>query len=214
VRGLAGLGRIAAVAAVAVALVVGTVAVAPAVARPVVSSVVAIGDSIMDGHGVGVANSWPELVARANGWSITDLAADGDGFVTVGDDGTTIVDQVRRAIRLHPSTVILAGSSNDLGVDETRVEAAIDSAVASLRAALPRATIIAVSPVWNEDVFPAQLTRIATATAAAVQRVGGTVLSFRDPLRGHPELMQSDDVHPTVAGQLAIASRIAAAGLA
>jgi acyl-CoA thioesterase I len=217
VRGLAGIGRIAAVVAATAGLVAGAVAAAPAIARPVAASVVAIGDSIMDGHGVGVQESWPEVVARENGWSITDLAADGDGFVTVGDDGTTIADQVRQAIRLHPTMVILSGSSNDLGVDESTVEAATDRAVATLRAALPRAEIIAASPVWNESAFPPQLTRIATATAHAVRSAGGTVLSFADPLRGHPELMQADDVHPTVVGQRAIAAlvdeRLAGAGL-
>jgi acyl-CoA thioesterase I len=195
VLGLA-LTAAAAVAAVAVA------------AHPAARTVVAIGDSIMDGHGLTERQSWPEVVARDHGWRLTDLAADGDGFVTAGDDGTTFADQVRQAIRLNPSTVILAGSSNDLGVPETTVEAAIRSAVAQLRSALPSAQIVAVSPVWNEDAWPAQLQRIAAAVRTDVRAVGGSVLTFADPLRGHPELMQADDVHPTAAGQLMIAASV------
>lgn len=196
----------AAVAGVLIAT--GVAVVAPAVAHPAGKTVVAIGDSIMDGHGLERGQSWPEVVARTHGWALTDLAADGDGFVTPGDDGTTFADQVTTAIRLRPSTVILSGSSNDLGKDETQVEAAITTAIQRLRAALPHAEIIAASPVWREDPFPAQLTKIAAAVARAVRAVDGTVLSFSDPLRGHPELMQSDDVHPTAAGQLAIAALV------
>jgi acyl-CoA thioesterase I len=199
------------------AITAGVAVVVPAVAHPSGQTVVAIGDSIMDGHGLDDAQSWPEVVARTHGWNLTDLAADGDGFVTPGNDGTTFADQVTKAIKLHPSMVILSGSSNDLGKDETQVEAAITAAIAKLRAALPDAAIVAASPVWREDAFPAQLTQIANAVAHAVRAAGGTVLTFADPLRGHPELMQSDDVHPTAAGQLAIAAlveqRLESAGL-
>lgn len=196
----------AAIAGAAVAA--GAALVVPAVAHPAGRAVVAIGDSIMDGHGLDDGQSWPEVVARTHGWALTDLAADGDGFVTPGNDGTTFADQVTTAIRLRPSMVILSGSSNDLGKDETQVESAIAAAVQRLRAALPDATIVAASPVWREDAFPAQLTRIAAVVAKDVRAAGGTVLSFADPLRGHPELMQSDDVHPTAAGQLAIAALV------
>jgi acyl-CoA thioesterase I len=190
------------------AITAGVAVVVPAVARPSGETVVAIGDSIMDGHGLEVGQSWPEVVARTHGWNLTDLAADGDGFVTPGNDGTTFADQVTKAIKLRPSMVILSGSSNDLGKDEAEVEAAITTAVAKLHAALPDATIVAASPVWREDAFPAQLTQIANAVAHTVRAAGGTVLTFADPLRGHPELMQSDDVHPTAAGQLAIAALV------
>jgi len=205
-RRIRGIPIVALALALALALTGVAGAVAAAATPSTARTVVAIGDSIMDGHGLAERQSWPEVVARDNGWTITDLAADGDGFVTKGDDGTTFADQVEEAIRLHPSTIVLAGSSNDLGVAESTVESAIRSAVARLHAALPGATIVAVSPVWNEKSWPAQLTRIEAAVRDAVRAVGGTALTFADPLRGHPELMQSDDVHPTAAGQLAIAT--------
>ena len=170
--------------------------------------VVAIGDSIMDGHGLTERQSWPEVVGRDRGWRLTDLAADGDGFVQKGDDGTTVADQVRDAIRIRPDIVLLAGSSNDLGQPEAQVAAAVRGALHELRRALPSAEIVAVSPVWNETTWPAQLREIARTVHAQVEQVGGTVLSFPDPLRGHPEYMQSDDVHPTAAGQLAIATAV------
>ncbi|MGN6324377.1 SGNH/GDSL hydrolase family protein [Pseudolysinimonas sp.] len=170
--------------------------------------VVAIGDSIMDGHGLTERQSWPEVLGRDRSWDLTDLAADGDGFVQKGNDGATVADQVRDAIRLRPSIVLLAGSSNDVGQPEAKVAAAIAEAMQTLRAALPSVEIVAVSPVWNETTWPPQLRQIAKAVREQVEEVGGTVLSFPDPLRGHPEYMQSDDVHPTAAGQLAIATAV------
>ena len=44
--------------------------------------------------------------------------------------------------------------------------------------------------------------------------VGGHYLDIGQPLGGHPELMQDDDVHPTVAGQVVLAGTIQAAILA
>lgn len=210
-RTIGGRRILVATLAVALALALTAAAGVGAVALARTSdarTVVAIGDSIMDGHGLTQRQSWPEVVARDHGWRLTDLAADGDGFVAEGDDGTSFADQVRAAIRLHPSTVILAGSSNDLGMPEAQVESAIRSVTRQLHAALPDAQLIAVSPVWNESAWPAQLDRIAQAVRSAVHAVGGTMLSFPDPLRGHPELMQADDVHPTVAGQLTIAASV------
>ena len=101
---------------------------APAAAAPTGrSTAVAIGDSIMDGHGLQADEAWPVLIAEDNGWSLTNLAADGDGFARAGDDGTTFLEQVREAIALHPGVVVLSASSNDLGVSEAEVKVAMDA---------------------------------------------------------------------------------------
>lgn len=171
-------------------------------------TVVAIGDSIMSGHGLDADQSWPAVVARDNGWTLTNLAADGDGFVTPGNDETIFSDQVEEAIARRPQLVMLSGSSNDLGVPESAVRAAIDRAVTTLRRALPDAIIVAVTPVWNEKASPTQLDRINDDVQAAVQKAGGIYLDIGRPLLGRADMMQSDDVHPTAAGQLAIAAAV------
>ena len=55
---------------------------------------VAIGDSIMEGHGLDPGQAWPALLAQEYGWRLTNLASDGSGFVTPGNNGDTFADQV------------------------------------------------------------------------------------------------------------------------
>jgi acyl-CoA thioesterase I len=188
-----------------------TAGVPAAIASTGGSSAVAIGDSIMDGHNLDADQAWPVIIAHDDGWSLTNLAADGDGFVAVGDDGTTFLQQVREAITLHPKLVVLSASSNDLGVSEPEVKAAMVEAVDELHAALPNAQIVGVSAIWNENDLPPQLDQMGTDLKAAVSAIGGTYLDIGNPLQGRPDLMQGGDVHPTAAGQLVVAATVQAA---
>ncbi|GAB3394550.1 hypothetical protein GCM10027568_25370 [Humibacter soli] len=171
-------------------------------------TVVAIGDSIMDGHGLEPAQAWPAVVAGYNGWHLVNLATDGAGFVTRGNDGSIFADQVEEAVELDPSMVVISGSSNDLGVPESDVQESIISAMDMLRHDLPHATIVAVSPVWNEKEPPAQLDSINDDMESAVKSANGIYISIGKPLLGMPGYLQSDDVHPTVDGQLVIAAAV------
>jgi acyl-CoA thioesterase-1 len=204
---------------VAVSLAVGAVA---AVGKPTVVAhtteaspdgpvVVAIGDSIMEGHGLDPSQAWPAVLAQEYGWRLTNLASDGSGFVTSGNNGDTFADQVAVAARLNPSIVLVSGSSNDLGSDDTMIAGETAATIRALHAALPRAEILAVSPVWNDKNVPPQLDDIDLDVVRAVSAVGGRTLDIGQPLFGQPALMQSDDVHPTPAGQQVIAAAVAQA---
>jgi acyl-CoA thioesterase-1 len=163
--------------------------------------VVAIGDSIMEGHGVGPDQAWLAVLAREDGWRFTNLASDGSGFVTVGDNGDTFSDQAAVAESLHPDVIILAGSSNDLGVDDATLDRATTAMIDRLHAALPGTQIIAVSAIWGDTVPPGQMNTIDDDVAGAVTAVGGQYVDVGQPLSDRPDLMQGDDVHPTVSGQ-------------
>jgi acyl-CoA thioesterase-1 len=217
-------------ARVAAAIAAGTLVVAVSLAIGVVSAtgsptvvahttdaapggpvVVAIGDSIMEGHGLDPSEAWPALLAREYGWRLTNLASDGSGFVTAGNKGDTFADQVAVAVRLNPSIVIVSGSSNDLGSDDTMIAGETAATIRALHAAVPRAEIFAVSPVWNDKAVPPQLDSIDLDVVRAVSAVGGFTLDIGQPLYGQPKMMQSDDVHPTPAGQQLIAAAVARA---
>ncbi|HEY2556864.1 MAG TPA: SGNH/GDSL hydrolase family protein [Diaminobutyricibacter sp.] len=170
--------------------------------------VVAIGDSIMEGHGLDPSQAWPSLLARQNGWRLTNLASDGSGFVTAGNNGDTFADQVAVAVRLNPSIVLVSGSSNDLGSDDEMIAGETAATIRALHAAVPRAEIFAVSPVWNDKSVPPQLNSIDLDVVQAVAAVGGYTLDIGQPLSGRPGMMQSDDVHPTPAGQELIAAAV------
>ena len=170
--------------------------------------VVAIGDSIMEGHGLDQSDAWPALLAEDDGWKLTNLASDGSGFVTVGDNGDTFADQMAVAARLKPSVVLLSGSSNDLGQPDAQIARATTATVVALHKLVPSARIVAVSPVWNDTAEPAQLNVIDADVAQAVAAVGGTDLTIGQPLAGQRDLLQGDDVHPTAEGQRAIADAV------
>jgi acyl-CoA thioesterase-1 len=176
--------------------------------------VVAIGDSIMKGHGLTAAAAWPALLAATNHWSLTTLACDGAGFVKTGDDsdcGGDFSGLVSEAVALHPSLIILSGSSNDLGIDNAELRTQTLAVVSSLRAKLPHATIVGISTVWNDTAAPDQMDDINEQVRAAVRGVGGTYLDIGQPLAGHRSWLQSDDVHPTAKGQRELATVIAGA---
>jgi acyl-CoA thioesterase-1 len=170
-------------------------------------SVVAIGDSIMKGHGLTPEQAWPALMAEQEHWRLDNLACDGAGFLTVGNDtdcGDTFAGLVEEAAALHPRTVIIEGSSNDFGQSDTDLLPETVAQIAQLRAALPHAQIIGLSTLWGDTAVPDQLTDVNAQVRTAVEKVGGRYLDIGQPLSGHPEWMQSDDIHPTAAGQLAI----------
>ena len=170
--------------------------------------VVAIGDSIMSGHGLDPAQAWPALLAADSGWQLSNLAADGAGFVTPGDDGSTFQAQVDAAVQLKPSVVVISASSNDLGQGDLAAGQATLAALESLRSALPQAQIVGVSAFWGDEAPPEQLGRLNADLQASVLAVGGDYLDIGQPLADQANLMQDDDVHPTEVGQQQLAAVI------
>ncbi|KQP56824.1 hypothetical protein ASF51_02675 [Agreia sp. Leaf283] len=175
------------------------------------SVVVAIGDSIMDGHGLKPSRAWPELIGQATNWQLTDLASDGTGFTAVGDDGDTFQDEAVEAVALHPSIVIIAASSNDLGEDPTEVSDDITATMSYLRDSLPDAQIIAFNAFWGADAPPPELAALDSDLEYASASIGAHYLDIGQPLAGRPQLMQFDGVHPTARGLVVLAAAIAAA---
>ncbi|MET4703899.1 acyl-CoA thioesterase-1 [Frigoribacterium sp. UYMn621] len=182
-----------------------------AATRPVV---VAIGDSIMKGHGLPATQAWPAMLAATNGWDLTNLACDGAGFVAAGDDndcGADFSGLVAEAVALHPALILISGSSNDLGTDNEQLNTETESVVSSLRAKLPATTIVGISTVWNDTVAPQQMDDINEQVRTAILGVKGTYLDIGQPLAGHRSWLQSDDIHPTLRGQQQLATVIAGA---
>jgi len=197
-----------------VLVVVGSVTALAGVAFPAEGTrpvVVAIGDSIMEGHGLASGQAWVASIADRDGWQFTNLASDGSGFLKVGNKGDTFADQARTAIALHPSEIILAGSSNDVGEPNAALAAATSSTLALIRSALPQVRIVAISAVWGATRPPSQLLVIDKQVSSAVAAVNGKYLNIGQPLSGRPDLMQSDTVHPTAAGQRLLAAAVTSA---
>lgn len=176
--------------------------------------VLAIGDSVMKGFGLSPASAWPELLAGNNGWDLTSLACDGAGFLTVGSErecDDTFLGVAEAADTVDPDLIIIEGSSNDYGQPDAELAAATTKTLALLRAKYPDARIIGLSAVWTDTLPDDQVEAINAQVSSAVAAVGGSYFDIGQPLSGHPEIMQADDVHPTAAGQLILADSIQAA---
>jgi acyl-CoA thioesterase-1 len=173
--------------------------------------VVAIGDSIMKGHGLSPSQAWPELIGKTNNWKLTNLACDGAGFSTVGasyDCDDTLAALVEKAANLHPDIVLISGSSNDLGIADDKLSGATIAAMKELRNENPHAKIVGISTVWGDTLTPAQIDDINDQVRGAVDAVGGIYLDIGQPLAGHRDWLQADDVHPTAKGQRVLANAI------
>ncbi len=175
------------------------------------TSVLTIGDSIMNGFGLAEGQDWPTLLGQSEGWSVTNAACDGAGVLQIGDAGECDSDfagVIDSESALQPDIVIFQGSSNDLGISNSLLFAATISELQTIKADFPSAEIVGLSTLWGYSEAPAQLTAIDSQVQQAVTAVGGTYIDLGQPFSGHPELMQASDVHPTAEGQALLASII------
>lgn len=176
--------------------------------------VVVVGDSISGGHGLPAEQAWPAVLARTERWQLTNLSCDGAGVLTEGDSdscASAYEGLVERAVALRPAVVLVQASSNDLGQDEDEVDGATEQLVADVHRLLRRARVVGLSAIWNEDAPPAQLGAVSAALRTAIDEDGGTYVDIGQPLRGHADWMQSDDVHPTARGQRAVLAAVTTA---
>ena len=179
---------------------------APGVARGD-AVVVALGDSLTAGLGVAADEAFPaRLEARltTEGYAYRVVNAGVSGDTTAG--GLRRVDWVLRA---RPGVVIVALGANDglRGQDPRAMRANLDAIVARLLAAGARVLLVGMRLPPNyggdytkefEAVFPAVARRAQIAL----------VPFLLDGVAGVPRLNQADGIHPTAAGQQAIADHL------
>lgn len=185
-----------------------TMRVVTAQAAPAPVKVLFVGDSVMKAFGLDISQSWPVLIGQTNNWSVTNLASNGSGYVTRGENDNDFLDVVNGAAAETPDVVVLEGSSNDFGVDNNELAAATNTTFAAVRQTFPNAEIIGLSTIWGAEAIPAQLVDTDTQVQAAVAAVGGQYLDIGQPFHGNYSLMQGDDVHPTADGQAALGDDI------
>ncbi|MFT4307679.1 MAG: SGNH/GDSL hydrolase family protein [Microbacterium sp.] len=183
----------------------------PTATTQLTTTTVMIGDSIMSGYGLETSQAWPALLADAEPLLLTNLACGGTGFVAVGDCGTDYAGFVPAVAALAPQLVVIESSSNDFDLSADQIAAATADTVQQLHDAAPYALIVGLSTIWNDDAdVPDDTSVTSDALEDAVEDVDGVFIDVGQPLAGHPEWMQPDDVHPTAEGQRAIAAVVAA----
>ncbi|PTT19325.1 lipolytic protein G-D-S-L family [Microbacterium sp. HMWF026] len=181
-------------------------------ASPAPSRVVALGDSLMSGYNLLPEQAWPVLLGARARVALTNLACPGMGFVVQGECGTSYAGFVPAVAALQPQLLIVESSSNDFWEDGDEIRSDTADTVDQLHAAAPDARIVGLSTIWNDDPdVPDDTAVTSDALRDAVQAVGGTFVDVGQPLVGHPEWMQDDDVHPTPRGQRAIEQTVMSA---
>ena len=179
---------------------------------PAPSRVVTLGDSLMAGSGLSAGEAWPDLLARSEDVSVTNFACGGMGFVVPGECGTTYAGLSPAIAALKPELIIVQSSSNDFWQDPDEIRLDTDDTVVELHDAAPEARIVGLSTIWNDDPeVPDDTATTSDALRDAIDSVGGTFIDVGQPLAGHPEWLQDDDIHPTAGGQTEIARAVASA---
>jgi acyl-CoA thioesterase-1 len=164
--------------------------------------IAALGDSIMNGHGLQTGQDWPTLLADDRDETVYNVSCDGGGFVAVGDCGTDFAGLIPAALQEHPDIVMVQGSDNDQAQSEAALTAATTATVLELHHEFPHARILGINTLWNQPTAPpAEIAYSSKAVENAVENVGGTYIDIGQPLAGHSDLVQSDNEHPTAKGQ-------------
>jgi acyl-CoA thioesterase I len=176
-------------------------------AFPVDHVIVALGDSLTAGLGVGADEAYPALLEarlRREGFTYR--------VVNAGVSGDTSAGGLRRidwALRLSPAVVIVALGANDglRGQSPDALRDNLTRIVERARAAGARVLLagMRVPPNYGDDY-----TRAFAAVYPAVARATGAPLApfLLEGVAGDPRLNQADGIHPTAEGQRRIAERL------
>jgi hypothetical protein len=170
---------------------------------------VALGDSISNGHGepaLGVPmQSWAQWLAEALGLPFTKLARDGSLARDV------LAEQVPRLEGPYDLGCLYAGvnDARSLEWDAGAYEEALRATAAALAACSER-LLLCTLPADLGRPRAAPKPRAASAIVRAIAHDQGGALADLDDLAGPPWLLP-DAVHPTARGQLEIADRAARA---
>ncbi|MDN3496514.1 SGNH/GDSL hydrolase family protein [Planococcus sp. APC 4015] len=194
-------------------------------ARPVAPPTVAVfvGDSYTAGAGSERGGFVP-IVARGREWQAINLGRGGTGFVTKpGQDPAqaqvacgsdyceSYIEMIPAAVEADPDVVFVSGGRNDVGTDPALAADAVEEFFDALRAGLPDARLIVLSPLWDSDEPPSELALLATAVRSSALAVGAEYVDIGQPLQGRLDYISDDGVHPDDAGYAAIATAVSAA---
>ena len=178
--------------------------VAPTVAIPAADEVVilALGDSLLAGYGLGAGQSYPahlETALQARGLPVRIVNAGVSGDTTA--DGLARLDFVLKGIGKKPALAIVSLGGNDMlrAVPPAETRRNLADLLAKLRDAKVPVVLLGLlaAPNLGSD-YTAAFNPIYPALA---KQYGAKLVPFwLQPLQGHPELVQGDHIHPTLPG--------------
>ncbi|MDY6997521.1 MAG: SGNH/GDSL hydrolase family protein [Actinomycetota bacterium] len=183
-----------------------------------VNRITVIGDSYTTGsdQGGNGPDGWPPQVWRElseHGIAVTPTVAaeGGAGYGVRGNRGSTFEDLTVRAVKPSDVLVVFFGSRNDMDVDPTRLSVTMFGTLSLARQIARSAQLLVIGPPWPTTEPPLQVRRIRDVLAYQAELADAT---FVDPIAarwfaGLPDLIGADGVHPTDAGHVYLARKIA-----
>ena len=168
-----------------------------------------------DEGGLGPKNwtavAWQRLAAQ--GMPLTfDVQAEGRaGYHIKGNRGHIFDQLTAAAVRRDDALVVFFGSRNDKDEDPTALNYNVRATLLRARLTAPLARVLVIGPAWPTVDPPSTVLRIRDILAYQAKNVGA---SFVDPIAqrwfvGRPDLIGKDGVHPTDAGHVYLADKIA-----
>ena len=172
--------------------------------------ILALGDSLFAGYGLGPGQSYPahlETALKARGIPARLVNAGVSGDTTA--DGLTRLDFVLKGIGQKPALAIISLGGNDMlrAVPPAETRRNLAELLARLQAEKVPVVLLGLLAAPNlGSEYSAAFNPIYPALA---KQYGATLVPFwLQPLQGHPELVQADHIHPSLPGidQLVAAS--------
>jgi lysophospholipase L1-like esterase len=169
-----------------------------------------LGDSYAFGHGASQPSKrWANLVSASKGWREANLSQEATNYSTAGEPGfTSYTARLSAVVATGAQIVVVSGGRGDVGVGSARFRSDVRGTFAGIRAGLPEARLIVVSPTWGNDPAPARLVALISIVKDEAARAGATYLDIGEPLYGHLAMMDVDGWHPNDAGHAAIAAAV------
>ena len=165
-------------------------------------TVLALGDSLFAGYGLGPGQSYPahlEAALKARGTPVRIVNAGVSGDTTA--DGLARVDFVLKGMSTKPTLAIISLGGNDMlrAVPPAETRKNLEAILAKFKAAKVPVVLLQLlaAPNLGKD-YADQFNPIYPELA---KQYGATLVPFwLAPLQGHPELLQGDHIHPTLPG--------------
>lgn len=186
---------------------------------PRINHIAVIGDSYTTGTpaegGMGPKGwttiAWQELAQRGVQVTADVVAEGGAGYVVRGNRGSIFGDLTARAVQPDDSLIVFFGSRNDKDADPAAITRMSHDALAQAQRIAPAARLLVIGPPWPTADVPPTVLHIRDILRTQARDAGAT---FIDPIAegwfvGRPELIGADGIHPTDAGHVYMADKIA-----
>jgi lysophospholipase L1-like esterase len=183
---------------------------------PRVPALAVVGASYTAGVGPGQASlSWAAVLARILRWNAVIYGVPGIGFAAPSSSGLGPVSRMLEAEhlrRLHPSLVIVQAGHDDSGAPAAAERLRVRRVIEQIRAQAPQAAIALLTVFTRPGSTRLPAYRRTDVAIVAAARSADPAVIIMDPLDGRWKFAHFHGVglHPTAAGDVQIARRVAA----